>query len=68
MGPGFDPETHIEDWSDDSSDMDDNMSNQEQDDQAILASLFASGGLALNDRSSQPLGSIGSQSLELDQQ
>ncbi len=51
MGPGFDPETHIEDWSDDSSDLDDNMSNQEQDDQAILASLFASGGLALNDRS-----------------
>jgi len=39
QGPGFDLDTHIEDWSDDSSDEDLDSSYHEIDDEAFLASL-----------------------------
>ena len=39
QGPGFDPEIHLEDWSDDSSDEDLDNSYQEINDEAFLASL-----------------------------
>ncbi len=58
MGPGFDPKTHIEDWSDDSSEMDDSRSAHEQDDQEILDQLFSGGGLSLGGSSSQPVGGL----------
>ena len=40
QGPGFDPDSHIEDWSDDSSDEDD---NRERTDQEILDELLGTG-------------------------
>jgi len=41
QGPGFDPETHIEDWSDDSSDEDD---MREPTDQEMLDELLGGAG------------------------
>ena len=43
QGPGFDPDEHLEDWSNDSSD-DEDMSNRERTDEEILAELLGNPG------------------------
>ena len=51
QGPDFDPDVHIEDWSDDSSD---DLSSRERTDEEILEELMMSQGSPAN----MPLGGV----------